>query len=103
MNLKNIVVIFILIMVFVCFFFSLSILLEVKDLLVKYFLLYSKFVGYLFLVEKLKMEKVLKFKVNDYLNDCIGNVLNIFFNDEVIKIKFIGMIYDYILFIVENS
>ncbi|AJI81746.1 Uncharacterised protein [Yersinia enterocolitica] len=103
MNLKNIVVISTLIMAFACFFFSLSISLEVKDLLAKHSLLYSKLVGYSSLAEKLKMEKVSKSKVNDHLNDRIGNVLNTFFNDEAIKIKLTGMTHDYISLTVENS
>ncbi|HDL7604970.1 TPA: hypothetical protein PXS19_002736 [Yersinia enterocolitica] len=49
------------------------------------------------------MEKVSKSKVNDHLNDRIGNVLNTFFNDEAIKIKLTGMTHDYISLTVENS
>lgn len=103
MNLRNIVVISTLVMAFVCFFFSVSVSLENKDILAKHSLLYSKLVGYSSLAEKLKMEKVSKSKVNGHLNDRVSNVLNTLFNDETINIKLANMTRDYISLTIENS
>lgn len=103
MNLRNIVVISTLVMAFVCFFFSVSVSLENKDILAKHSLLYSKLVGYSSLAEKLKMEKVSKSKVNGHLNVRVSNVLNTLFNDETINIKLANMTRDYISLTIENS
>lgn len=103
MNLRNIVVISTLVMAFVCFFFSVSVSLENKDILAKHSLLYSKLVGYSSLAEKLKMEKVSKSKVNGHLNVRVSNVLNTLFNDETISIKLANMTRDYISLTIENS